>query len=300
MDLPTTKRLLEGAILEVAKSEYTRLSTGLAPRQVAVRVGRALDSLGRLRQGIAPAYNEWDALFYLTWYQPRQVNLTHLVANHLFSDGPQPVHIIDFGCGALASRFAFAVSAAMLGVPPSKLHVDLHGIDPSDPMVRMGNAMWSKFVRSVSDPHLADVCRAVDYTTYGSYRDYRVSPAAHVPRVYPSPNCYLLAVHTIYESNKDALRETFAAIRAERDPAATIVTCAASREPVANEVAGGGFRRMSLPAERLWRGELPDVTRWRRGLVRQLETEDSIVPNFLEPAVQWNPPQSETLVLRSR
>ena len=76
MDFPTTMRLLEGAILEVAKSEYARLSAGLAPHQVATRVGDALESLGGLRRGVAPAYDEWDALFYLTWYQPRQINLT--------------------------------------------------------------------------------------------------------------------------------------------------------------------------------------------------------------------------------
>ena len=271
----------------------------MMPHQVARRVVQALNSLGGLRDGIAPAYDEWDALFYLTWYQPRQVNLAHLVADHLFSDGPQPVHVIDFGCGALASRFAFAVSAAMLDVPPSELYVDLHGIDKSEPMVRIGNAMWSKFVRSVSDPHLEAVCRAVDYHTYASYEDYGRSRAAYVAGVYPSPNCYLLAVHTIYESNKVALRETFSAIRAERDPAATIVTCAASREQVASQAAGGGFRLLTPVLERLWHGGLPEVTRWRRDLVPQLATEDPIVRNFLRRAVQWKPPQSETRVLMS-
>ena len=271
----------------------------MTPHQVARRVGRALDSLGGLQHGIAPTYDEWDALFYLTWYQPRQVSLNHLVAAHLFSDGPQPVHIIDFGCGALASRFAFAVSAAMLDVSPSKLHVDLHGIDKSEPMVRIGNAMWSKFVGSVSDPHLAAVFRAVDYHTYASYEDYRRSPDAQVRGVYPSPNCYLLAVHTTYDSNKVELRETFSAIRAERDPAATIIVCQASKEQVAIQVAGGGFRRLRLVLERSWDGELGVVTQWRRGLVPQLQTADPIVRSFLSPAVQWKPPPTEIRVLMS-
>ena len=299
MDLSTTKRLLEGAILEVAKSEYTRLSAGMGPHQVARHVERALDSLGGLRHGIAPEYNEWDALFYLTWYQPRQVNLTHLVAAHLFSAGPGSFHIIDFGCGALASRFAFAVSAAMLDVPPSEIHVDLHGIDKSGPMMRIGNAMWSKFVGTVTDPRLAAACRAMDYTTYVSYEGYRVSPAAHTPRVHQSASCYLLAIHTIYESNKDALRKIFSAIQSEREPAATIITSVAAKEHVASQAAGGGFRRLSPRLEKLWRGGLPNVTQWRRHLANQLTTADPIVRNFLRPEVKWKPPQSETRVLMS-
>lgn len=59
-------RLIESAILEVAESAYARLSTGMTAPQVARRVGQALDSLGGLRRGIEPEYNEWDALFYLT------------------------------------------------------------------------------------------------------------------------------------------------------------------------------------------------------------------------------------------
>lgn len=307
MDLPTTICLLESAILDVAKSEYARLSFGLTPQQVAMRVGCALESLGQLRFGVPPAYDEWDALFYLTWYQPRQINLTHLVTNDILARnldhtaGGEPrmadVHVIDFGCGALASRFAFAVSAATRNVSSSNLHVDLHGIDNSEPMVRIGNAMWSKFVESVSDPHLAAVCRSVNCTTYGSYQDYRVSPAAHVPRIYPSPNCYLLAIHTMYESNLDALRETFAAIREERDPACTMITCAASKEGVASQAAGGGFRRLNPIPERMWDGDLQRVSQWRRSLLGLLPTADPILPNFLQPSVQWRPPPGEIRVL---
>ena len=292
-------RLLEGAILEAAKSEYTRLSAGMTPHQVAAHVGRALKSLGGLRDGVSPTYNEWDALFYLTWYQPRHVSLNHLVAAHLFADGPQPVHIIDFGCGALASRFAFAVSAVMLDVRPSELHVDIHGIDNSEPMVRMGESMWSKFVGSVSDPDLAAVCRAVDYRTYASYEDYRRSPAAHAPGVYPSPNCYLLGVHTTYDSNKVELRETFSAIRSERHPAATIIVCQASKEHVAMQVVGAGFRRLRLVLERSWGGELQGITQWRRSLAHQLPPADPILRNFLRRPVQWRPPPREIRVLMS-
>ena len=299
MDLTTTMRVLEWAILEVAKAEYTRLSAGLAPHEVAGRVERALKSLGGLRKGVAPAYNEWDALFYLTWYQPRHVSLNYLVASHLFSDGPQPVHVIDFGCGALASRFAFAVSAAMLDVPPSELHVDLHGIDNSEHMVRIGEATWSKFISSVSDTDLAAVCTAMDYSTYASYEDYRRSPAAHASGVYPSPNCYLLGVHTTYESNKVELRETFSQIRAERDPAATILVCQASKEHVALQVVGRGFRQLRVVLERSWYGQLQSVTQWRRSLVGQLPTADPILRSFLQRPVQWRPPPREIRVLIS-
>ena len=269
----------------------------MTPHQVAARIGKALRSLGRLQEGVSPAYDEWDALFYLTWYQPRHVSLNHLLAAHLFADGPQPVHIIDFGCGALASRFAFAVSAAMLDARAPDLHVDIHGIDNSEPMVRMGESMWSKFVESVSDPDLVAACRAVDQRTYASYGDYRRSPAAHAPFVYPSPNCYLLGVHTTYDSNKAELRETFAEIRSERDPAATIIVCQASKERVAMQVVGDGFRPLRLVLEQSWDGELQAITQWRRSLAQQLPPADPILRNFLWRPVRWRPPPGEIRVL---
>ena len=81
MDIPATLNLLERAILRVAEIEYRRLSSGLAPEQAAARVEAALEAMAGLRDGVPPDYNEWDALFYLTWYQPRQINLTQLVAS---------------------------------------------------------------------------------------------------------------------------------------------------------------------------------------------------------------------------
>ena len=89
MDIPATLNLLESAILRVAETEYRRFSSGLTPGQAAARVTRALESMAGLRDGVPPDYNEWDALFYLTWYQPRQVNLTQLVASHVFAKGPR-------------------------------------------------------------------------------------------------------------------------------------------------------------------------------------------------------------------
>ena len=69
--------------------------------------------------GEEPEYNEWDALFYVTWYQPRQINLALAILQKLYEDARKwlgsdfPLHIIDVGCGAfLAVQFAMAILAA--------------------------------------------------------------------------------------------------------------------------------------------------------------------------------------------
>ena len=257
-----------------------------------------------LTDGVPPDYNEWDALFYLTWYQPRQINLTHLVASHVFAKGPQPIHVIDIGCGASVSQFAFAIAYASLNVPVSEMWIDIHGIDTSDAMKRLGDAMWAEFVALVDDPHLAAVCEAMVGTSYDSYDAYSRSPDPHEPGVHPSPNCYLLAIHAIYQSNKDELRRTFSTARAERDPAETIISCAASRQSIATHAAGDGFAVMPMSRELLWSGQLTRLTRWRTTLMEArlpFSPPGHIIRNFLSSVVYWRPTWNDAHVLiRSR
>ena len=63
------------ALADVAKKEYRRLREGLHGCTRASRIDGALESLELLQGGQEPLYHDWDSLFYVTWYQPRQVHL---------------------------------------------------------------------------------------------------------------------------------------------------------------------------------------------------------------------------------
>ena len=113
-----TKLVLDEAIAAVAEQEFNRLRRITNDDvQLAENVNAALDSLAKLQYGVKPEYNEWDALFYLTWYQPRQINLALTILPGLYEDARTDLganfslHIIDVGYGALAIQFAMAILA---------------------------------------------------------------------------------------------------------------------------------------------------------------------------------------------
>ena len=99
-------QLLDQAIQETARSEFDRLDEGLIRKEdVKRKVESALESVDRLRTGGVPDYHDpWTAVFYLTWYQPRQVNLIY---SHLKSSNarlPQGLRVVDLGCGFLGDN----------------------------------------------------------------------------------------------------------------------------------------------------------------------------------------------------
>ena len=65
---PLVGHVLDEAIATVAEEEFNRLCRATNNDfQVARDVTKAVRSLRNLQQGEEPEYNEWDALFYVTW-----------------------------------------------------------------------------------------------------------------------------------------------------------------------------------------------------------------------------------------
>ena len=112
---------VDRAITKVAMEELYRMgeSTFLPEELPHLRVHPALQSLDGLRQGNPPDYDDpMVALLYLTWYQPKQINLAYTIIKKLLeikgsdrlvlSDSGR-LHVVDFGCGSLAMQFAVAL-----------------------------------------------------------------------------------------------------------------------------------------------------------------------------------------------
>ena len=84
-----------------------------------------------------------DCPFYLTWYQPKQIQLAHSLimewnTNSLLINNSQNLHVIDFGCRALAMKFAiaWAVTEALENREQiSYVTVDSYDANPS--MIRL-------------------------------------------------------------------------------------------------------------------------------------------------------------------
>ena len=132
--LASVRAALDRAIAEVAEAEYGRLAHGVPPDAQATQVDAALQSLRRLQQGTPPDYDsDWVVLFYLTWYQPRQVHLAYAALRQYVSANNPPQCVVDYGCGALAVQLALAIALTEEDCAGAAVH----GLDPSVPMRRL-------------------------------------------------------------------------------------------------------------------------------------------------------------------
>ena len=87
MNWQTVAQVLDKVIATVAEQEFNRLCRGLNDVQVAEQVAKVLDEMDKLRGRGSPDYNnEWGALFYITWYQPRQINVALTILRPLYEE----------------------------------------------------------------------------------------------------------------------------------------------------------------------------------------------------------------------
>lgn len=197
---------LDRAITKVARGEFNRLRKKLSRFDTAQEVEDALKSLDRLRRGDMPEYDAWDALFYVTWYQPSQINLAYSIMTEMQDKDvtlDDKLHIVDFGCGALAMQFAVALAIADAleqGQSVSKIRIEL--IDDSEHMVRLGKKIWRQFQIEVNKEsslsHLAEACKIIKH---------RRNTSASVKRQEWANTCWVSAIHAVYEENKVAVKQ---------------------------------------------------------------------------------------------
>lgn len=289
---------LDEAVAECATRNYDRLRTGLRGRERAKSINDALKSLSLLQEGGEPSYGPWDSLFYLTWYQPRQIHLAYAVLRQLYPRGFQsPVHVIDLGCGAWAVQFALALwtTNERKGGDPDQVIV--HGIEPSVAMRRLGGELWDA-LRGTADRYgLTALVETVDAmtvrcVTYESLSAYAYSPAVRDASRF---GCGLTSLHAVYESTFQELGEQVAWLRSERKVNWEIFTTHRSKRRELEAVVEGGFGPRLLPQplwegpKPIWEGCLPRTTAWRRRLARVFSSLTGKSRTYLSKAVTWNP-----------
>ena len=298
------KRVLDQAIATVAEQEFNRLCNNLSEARVAERVKKAIESMGNLRSGDQPEYSEWDALFYVTWYQPRQINVALTILRQLYEitrnenqSIEQPLHIIDVGCGALAAQFAIAILLAYFRSNDAKVFIK--GIDPSIPMKEIGRELWSEFCSIVAkekDIYQSDLSQIYNLTKnnlFYSLESYDGSEDISM-RTNPANKYWLMAVHTIYESNKQCIKKTLQNIRRKLVPDLIMVTAHEEKRNMLEFVVGNESEKLDFHSL-LLKGELPKTTEWRQRLIQRLP-EDILkcVRGLLKKPVQWNPSNCKT------
>ena len=307
MDQQALFAAIDRSIRNVADTEFKRLAAEMNADAWFHHVHSALESLGSdgLRQGVPPDYNDdWVALFYLTWHQAGQINLIHSLieklnqvrsSNTLIANYGRFLHVIDFGCGALAMQFAIAWAAAEAlegGADIESIRVESR--DPALPMVRLGIQLWKEFKLEISrEKRLRELSYASEEVIklrYGKpdsgllFKDHQADAER-----------WLSAIHTVYESNLEQVQQSLFLLANELEPTNSIMSCR-------NNSASNSFLVQASPFPvKPWfegpmishiNGLLPEVTLWRRSLNEHLRRQGFNGHNFLNGDVTWRFPQA--------
>ena len=296
----TIQMAIDEAIAIVAEAQWSTLADDLkdpsARSRTAKCVYESLCSLDQLSKDMIPRYNSWDALFYLTWYQPRQINLVYSMLSKIyksksskefislkvdwFASNNDTIRIIDFGCGCLATMFAVAFAASdtyALGEETPEIKIDC--IDTSQDMMNIGNKTWSVFrdtIRRIDRHH--PVCNIFD----------KISPkmvpyssnSAPRPSVYDAP-CLISAIHCVYSQTIDETKSAISNYIKLLNPVAVLVTTHSSKDSLLDCVLphhsvqsyysrGASGNEVNL---RFKAGSLDKTSKWR-GVINSRLGED--------------------------
>ena len=296
---------LEQSIMNVANAEYERLAQGMTADQRADRIGRALRSLTLLQTGGMPDYEEaWNALFYMLWYQPKQVNLAYSIirgvieqrldGNTFLNRENGRLHIVDFGCGSLAMQFAMALvvaDALERGELIGAVHID--SMDSSQVMINLGQATWNEFQRLVrEDPLLDDLSLSFETITSATYP---VEPPPAIERD-TSWDCWLSAIHAVYDTNLGYVKDALRRYKDDLNPDLGFITSFHLKEglvlaasPFQNDDRYVGSAGNFAPQ---FDGILANITGLRRGMTEIIEDAELVVERgmtmgYLRSAVTW-------------
>lgn len=225
-------------------------------------VARAKHSLELLRSLESPDYSDrMVALLYVVRYQLAHVNLAYsMIAAKGEHTGCQAMsaksgklHIVDFGCGALAMQFGVVLTVAdALKQGQAITEVRIDSIDTSQPMATLGTRIWEEFRGAVRGNTrfraLNAACDMVQkhYVIHEDYRSVRKIPEAA---------SWISAMHAVYQSNRREVKMALSGLHKTIRPDAAFITCYGDSGnpgniPIVGKISpfGREYRRFELPS----------------------------------------------------
>lgn len=299
--------VLDKAIAEVFRNEVEHLRQSLSdPDKANKKVDCAINELDKLVGGTMPLYDEWVAPFYLSWYQPRQINLTYSmitdfvdkesVGKEILTDTGR-LYVFDFGCGALAMQFGVALAIADALQKNQKIHsAYVVSYDKSKAMTKVGKKVWKQFRAEVSSAaqkdaslsYLEQACELIE-----TDKPFRMPQNGET--------CWISAIHAAYDANQDKVKKDLDLLTNKIRPNVGFVTSHIMSSDVVDGVSP--FRRNNEYTEHrqttydIIRGELPETTEARIELNRYLQNLsckfiDAKIINYLNKPVTWEWPSA--------
>ena len=285
----TTRRVvadaLDAALAGVAWDEMIHIWDDSVATNNGVAVENALFSLASLRRGSIPQYDDrWVALLYASWYQPSHINMAYSMITSAahgwdldrarLTDSGE-LHIVDFGCGALAMQFGICLAVADAlerGQSIRKVRVD--SIDSSQPMIDIGLKIWRQFKNSIVQDEKVNSLSYINQAIQVMEIIAHTNADCEVIRQSVGEDAWISALHTVYPANimavKNALSSIFQTIR----PTKGFITSHRANARFANSVSPLSDDKYRLQEMKNIRPQfappfnmvLPKMTKWREQL----------------------------------
>ncbi len=220
----TVTAVLDRVISEVGRRTFARLSNGLDDNQIAEKIDYGLSQNLLLSGQQMPDYNdEWVALFYFLWYQPKQIQLAYQLTNQLLKaeiNSKKNIYIIDYACGALATQFGSIL--AMINILDQEEIVGgiwIDSIDESESMVSLGDLSWEIFNRNII-PNCPDIIqKAVKTIKYYKTCSGEAAALFEPKKTLPTEhNIWLFMLHGLYTKNVSAIGNHLSSLLADLRP----------------------------------------------------------------------------------
>ena len=304
----TIATIIDQTISDVGSAEYQRLSQLSSPIHKAAAIEYAFDQLAKLQESKMPAYqtensrlDQWLSLFYLLWYQPRQIYLSYMTFSHILKHLPvcKQFIVLDYGSGAFAVQYGLMIAISETEAVGDHLkHVEMKNYDSSTAMLTIGSSCWNRFVQNVRNRRATRDLSAVVQTgrvTVGSITNLSKTT---IDWTYgPTVMTCLTAFHTAYDENKERVGRDIEFICHKFKPRVSILTSHSSNKGLISEIKPTGFNDFGMD-DIVGSSTIPydadgltEVTKLRRGirddLIRIGRSSDRTV-NYLNGTVTWS------------
>ena len=222
-----------------------------------------------------------------------------------------PVHVVDVGSGAWASIIALAIFHSTKAKRRGrKTEITVHGIEPSEPMTRLGEEIWIEFGCAAERRKLAPIVDTVyammdTITIFPSFDDYsRAAQGRSLdPTGLPAQESWLLSVHAVYEESRDEIRDFLDDYR-ERNPRCLryeLITSDGTKKWMVRDLIVPKSGQWLGPRRKHWAelGDCVNLPTWTGVLPKTTEMREKVLDHFKARWDSSNQVQDDAIWVRS-
>ena len=199
------------------------------------------------------------------------------------------LHVVDFGCGALAMQFAVVLAAAdAIDKGQTIKKITVRSSDTSQAMINLGVKIWQQFKTEPS------VTSSMDKAISLIEPRYSTSLPDFFREQIRGADYWVSAIHALYEDNRGAIGHALGRAQTVR-PTAMLLSTHAFKGSLLSQVTPNKFKIAPYgidPIEAPISGIAPRISSWRKALNEKI----GLRHQFLDRNVEWAWPSEAWLI----